>query len=94
MKKILIICLIAIAILFTGKTSGQGFVTTVEGEAFSALFGSQCTLWLESGDEIQGKLQSATISSGGLNKITIKLESGEKVKYTPEQVISLRIKAS
>jgi hypothetical protein len=94
MKKILIISFIAMAVLLTGKTSGQGFVTTVEGEAFSALFGNPCILLLESGDEIQGKLQGATVSSDGLNKITIKLESGEKVKYMPDQVISLRIKAS
>lgn len=94
MKKILIVCLIAIALFFTRNMYGQGFVTTVEGEAFSALFGNPCILLLESGDEIQGKLTGATYSGDGLNKITIKLESGEKVKYLPEQVISLRIKAS
>jgi hypothetical protein len=94
MKKILFITLIVLAALVTQKAYSQGFVTTIEGDAFAALFGNPCILKLESGEEIQGKLVNATGSSNGLNKISVKLENGEKAKFEPQQVISLRIKAS
>jgi hypothetical protein len=94
MKKILIVNLIALALLVTGKISGQGFVATVEDDGFAALYGNPCILKLESGEEISGKFRGGTVSNNGLNKISIKLENGEKAKFIPEQVISLRIKAS
>lgn len=94
MKKILIISFIVLVLLVTRKTFGQGFVAAVEDEGFSALYGNVCILRLESGEEIHGKFVGGTGSTNGLKKISIKLENGEKAKFVPEQVISLRIKTS
>ena len=94
MKKLLIVSLITWGLLVTGKSFGQGFVAEVGDDGFSALYGNPCILKLESGEEIQGKFVGGTGSTNGLNKISIKLENGQKAKFVPEQVVSLRIKAS
>ena len=94
MKTISTISCFVLLLLFSNKISGQGFVATVEDEGLAALYGNQCTLMLESGEEIQGKFAGGSYSSNGLSKISIKLENGEKAKFKPEQVISLIIKAS
>jgi hypothetical protein len=94
MKKNLIFSLITLGLLVTGKSFGQGFVAEVGDDGYGALYGNACILKLESGEEIQGKFIGGTASANGLNKISIKLENGEKAKFVPEQVISLRIKAS
>jgi hypothetical protein len=94
MKKLLIISLVTLVLLLTGKAYSQGFVATLEGEGLGALYGNQCILKLESGEEIHGKFMGGSYSANGLNKINIKLENGEKAKFQPEQVISLVIKAS
>ena len=44
MKKLLSISLVTFALLMTGNASGQGFVETVEGFAFDALFGNECVV--------------------------------------------------
>lgn len=94
MKKFLFIILVTLGLLISGKTFSQGFVATLEGEGLGALYGNPCILKLESGEEIHGKFVGGTYSANGLNKISVKLENGEKAKFQPEQVISLRIKAS
>jgi len=94
MKKLLALSLLAFVLLLTGKAYGQGFVTTVEAEDLGLFYGNQCTLKLESGEEIHGKFMGGSYSANGLNKINIKLENGEKAKFIPEQVVSLVIKAS
>jgi len=94
MKTISTISCFVLLLLFSNKISGQGFVATVEDEGLAALYGNQCTLMLESGEEIQGKFAGGSYSSNGLSKISLKLENGEKAKFKPEQVISLIIKAS
>jgi hypothetical protein len=94
MKKFLSISFVTLALLITGKVYSQGFVAVLEGEGLSALYGNACVIKLESGDEIHGKFVGGTYSANGLNKISVKLENGEKAKFIPEQVISLQIKAS
>ena len=94
MKKLFGICLVTFALMMTGNASGQGFVETVEGFAFDALFGNDCVVKLASGEEITGKFSSGTYVTNGLTKITVKLENGEKVKLVPEQVVSMQIKSS
>ena len=94
MKKLLRISLVTFTFLMTGNASGQGFVETVEGFAFDALFGNECVVNLASGEEITGKFSSGTYVTNGLTKITVKLENGEKVKFVPEQVVAMRIKSS
>jgi hypothetical protein len=94
MKETLIISLVTLGLLVTNTALGQGFVAEVGDEGFGALYGNACILKLESGEEIQGKFVGGIGSTNGLSKISIKLENGEKAKFVPEQVISLRIKAS
>jgi hypothetical protein len=94
MKKILIISLVTILLMVTDKTFSQGFVAAIEDEGLSTLYGNACILLLKSGEEITGKFMGGVYIKDGLSKITIKLENGEKAKFVPEQVISLKIKAS
>jgi hypothetical protein len=94
MKKILIISLVTILLMVTDKTFSQGFVAAIEDEGLSTLYGNACILKLKSGEEITGKFVGGVYIKDGLSKIAIKLENGEKAKFVPEQVISLKIKAS
>jgi hypothetical protein len=94
MKKLLSISLVALVLLITGNASGQGFVETVEGFAFDALFGNECVVNLTTGEEIVGKFSSGTYVTNGLTKITVKLENGEKIKLVPEQIVAMQIKSS
>lgn len=94
MKKIIILSLAVISLMLTTRVFAQGFIKEIEGEGFSALYGNECIVTLKSGNVIHGKFVGGTGSNNGLNKITIKLENGEKVKYTAEEVILLKIKCS
>lgn len=89
-----ICCLVSFALLMSANALSQGFVEAVEEDALSALFGNECFLKLSSGEEIHGTLSGGTFVSTGFSKITIKLDNGEKVKYAPDQVLSIRIKSS
>jgi len=94
MKTKLIMSLVVFAFLVISKSYSQGFIAAIEDEGLSALYGNECILKLKTGDEIKGKFVGGTYVKDGLSKISIKLENGDKVKYVPEEVISLRIKAS
>lgn len=94
MKKIFILNLVVISLMLTTKVFAQGFIKEIEGEGFSALYGNECILTLKSGDVIHGKFTGGTIINNGLNKITIKLDNGEKAKYTAEEVLLVKIKCS
>lgn len=73
---------------------GQGFVTEIEEDGLSSLFGNQCTVELNNGEEITGKLSSGSLVNGYLNNFTLKLENGDKSKFSPADVKRLSIKAS
>jgi hypothetical protein len=94
MKKILIISMVTCALFVTGNAHGQGFLSAVEEDSWRFLQGRPCIVKLESGEEIQGKFAGGLYVNNGLTKFTVKLENGEKAKFIPEQVISLRIKTS
>ena len=94
MKKIIIMCLTIAAFLTAGDIFSQGLVADMEVEGLSTLYGNECVLTLESGEEIRGTFRGGTYINNGLTKINIKLENGEKAKFLPEQVVSLYIKAS
>jgi hypothetical protein len=94
MKKIFVLNLVILSLMITTKVFAQGFIKEMEGEGFSALYGNECIVTLKSGDVIHGKFTGGSSSNNGLNKITIKLENGEKVKYTAEEVVLLKIKCS
>jgi hypothetical protein len=86
--------MIAGSLLFINNGFSQGFVETVEGDALDALYGNECIAKLTTGEEINGTFASGVYVINGLSKVTIKQQNGEKVKLTPEQIVSLRIKAS
>jgi hypothetical protein len=73
---------------------GQGFITEIEQNDLSTLFGNPCVVALATGEQIEGKLSGASIVNGYLNNITVKLENGEKSKFKPEDVARLSVKAS
>ena len=94
MKLNFIISIVAFLALVSSNGYSQGFVEAVEGDALSALFGNECFLKLASGEEIHGTFSGGTFVNTGFSKITIKLDNGEKIKYAPDQVVSMRIKSS
>jgi hypothetical protein len=87
-----------IALFFFAITSlssvAQGFITEVEQEELSVLFGNPCMVTLASGEQVEGKLSGGSMINGYLNNIAIKLENGEKAKFKPEDVARLSVKAS
>jgi len=94
MKAKIITCITALLIMLTFSGYGQGFVEAVEDDALSALFGNECFVLLDTGEEIHGKFTGGTFTNNGFSKIGVKLDNGEKAKFSPEQVIRMRIKAS
>jgi hypothetical protein len=94
MKKSIKISLFALTLLGSAALQAQAFIASVEDEGLATLYGNPCTVQLKSGEEVIGKFAGGTYVKDGLSKITIKLENEEKVKYMPDQVMSLRIKAS
>ncbi len=94
MKNVLGIGLVTVSLLLTGNAYGQSFVETVEDAGLAALFGNECVVALQSGEEITGKFAGGVYVNNGLTKIKIKLENGENAKFVPEQVVSLKVKAS
>ena len=94
MKKVLGIGLVAVSLLVTGNVSGQSFVETIEDASLAALYGNECVAALQSGEEITGKFAGGVYVNNGLTKIKVKLGNGENAKLVPEQVVSLRVKAS
>lgn len=94
MKTKTISCLAFFILFSVTNTFSQGFVEAVEDNALSGLFGNECFLKLASGEEIHGTFSSGTFVNNGFSKITVKLDNGEKVKYGPDQVVSIRIKSS
>lgn len=86
--------LVLLFMLMASISFGQGFVTEIEEDGLSALFGNQCTVELNNGQERTGKLTSGSLVNGYLNNFTLKLENGEKIKHSPEDVKRLSIKAS
>lgn len=94
MKKLLGFSLLTFALFLTGNAYGQGFVETIEGEALSGLYGNECVVKLQSGDEILGTFAGGMYANNGMARIKVKLENGENAKFVPDQVVSLNIKAS
>lgn len=94
MKTMLGVGLVAASLLITGNAYCQGFVETIEDAGLAALYGNECVVALKSGEEITGKFAGGVYVNNGLTKIKVKLGDGENAKFTPEQVVSLKVKAS
>jgi small nuclear ribonucleoprotein (snRNP)-like protein len=84
---------ILFVLLATGSW-GQGFVAEVEEDGLSSFFGNPCTVELNNGEVITGKLSSGNLTNGFITNITVKSENGEKLKFKPDDVKRLSIKTS
>ena len=80
MKKVLGIGLVIVSLFLTGVAYGQSFVETVEEGGFAAMYGNECVVTLQSGEEITGKFAGGVFVNNGLTRIKVKSESGEIVK--------------
>ena len=94
MKKVSGIGIVIVSLLLTGRVYSQGFVEAVEEEGLASMFGNECVVTLQSGEEINGKLAGGVYMTNGLAKIKVKNESGEMIKLEAEQVIAIKIKTS
>lgn len=94
MKKVICIGLVAVSLLIKGNVFSQSFVETIEDAGLAALYGNECVVALQSGEEITGKFAGGVYVNNGLAKIKVKLENGENAKFVPEQVASLKVKVS
>lgn len=94
MRKLLNFGLLTISLLLMDKASGQAFVETIEEEGLSALYGNECIVRLQAGEEVRGTFSGGVYVNNGLNKLKVKLDNGENVKFTADQVVSLHVKAS
>jgi hypothetical protein len=94
MKTRLIVYMAAFALFLTTNAFGQGFVEAIDEQSLSTFYNNDCVLKLESGEEIQGKFVGGTFVNNGFSKISVKQENGEKAKFVPEQVTSLRVKTT
>ncbi len=88
------ISFVIVSLLVTGMANSQGFVETVEEGGLATMYGNECVVTLQSGEEITGKFSGGMYVNNGLTRIKVKSESGENVKFIPEQVVSLKVKAS
>lgn len=91
MKKILIF---AVILLFPPCIYSQSFVEPVEDVASLWSWSRDCIITTTEGEELQGKLFSGYITSGGIKSITIKDENGEKTKMNADLISCMKVKAS
>lgn len=72
----------------------QGFIASLEETDLITLVNKPVIVTMADGSEVTGKFGGAVLISGYLDKVTIKSESGEKLKLKPEEMVQLQIKAS
>lgn len=86
--------LVGLALTLISNAFSQGFVETIEEGSMSTFYNNTCVLKLASGEEITGKFVGGAYVNNGFSKIAVKPENGEKTKFEPEQISSMKIKAS
>lgn len=88
---------ISITLLFSLVMStaySQALITEIEESDISVILNNPTFVTLENGDQIEGKLSSASLANGYLKNVTMKLADGSKMKLQPEEMLSLKVKAS
>ena len=93
MKTIKAIFRIVVFTVLCTAAHGQGFIQPLDQDEISLLGNKPCIVKLKSGEELNGQFKSAVLLSGYLDKITIVTPSGEKTKFQPEDIVSLKVKA-
>lgn len=88
------IALILSMILSITITPCQSFIAVLEERDMVVIFNQPCIVKMTDGSEVTGKLTSANMINGYLDRFTIKNDAGEKLKLEPEDVIRLSVKAS
>ena len=66
----------------------QGFIEPLDDDGISLLGNKPCIITLKSGEEIKGEFKSAD-----LDKVTVVMADGQKAKFQPEDIVSLKVKA-
>jgi hypothetical protein len=84
---------LGLAISFAGA-SAQSLIAVLEETDMVVIFGQPCIVKLADGSEVAGKLNSASMINGYLDRFTIKNDEGEKLKLEPEDVVRLSVKAT
>jgi hypothetical protein len=85
-----IICAVAFWII-GAAAFGQGFIEPLDD--IDLLGNKPCIVTLASGQEVKGEFKSAVLLNGYLDKIIVNTLNGEKAKFQPEDIVSLKIKA-
>jgi hypothetical protein len=84
---------LGLAISFAGANA-QSLIAVLEETDMVVIFGQPCIVKLADGKEVAGKLTSASMINGYLDRFTIKNDEGEKIKLEPEDVVRLSVKAT
>jgi hypothetical protein len=87
-----IICAVAFWII-GAAAFGQGFIEPLDSDDIDLLGNKPCIVTLASGQEVKGEFKSAVLLNGYLDKIIINTVNGEKAKFQPEDIVSLKVKA-
>lgn len=83
-----------IAIACVVPVHAQSFVQELNEDDFSALLGNGCTVKLQDGSTLRGKLVAGNLMNGYLTKTTFKLDDGENRKLRADEVLRLSVKAN
>ncbi len=89
--KILRLLLIIGNILLTFTCTAQAFMEQINPNAVD-LSGSPCTITLSSGQNLQGIIRGTSIMSNKILSISVHLTNGKKVKYKPDDLVSIKVK--
>ena len=75
------------------QSHSQSFVSALDNDDFVLLFGNECIVTLNSGEELVGKLGSMTSVNGYIGKVTLKDDNKVKTKLKPEDISRIKVKA-
>ncbi|HLO57293.1 MAG TPA: hypothetical protein VK179_00990 [Bacteroidales bacterium] len=70
----------------------QTFIQPLNPDAIDNLSGSPCTVTLSTGEELHGTVKGGGFMGRTITNITVVLDNGKKVKYKPEDMVSIKAK--
>lgn len=88
------ILLAFLSLFVSSSLFSQGFLATLEETDLITLLNKPAIVTMWDGSEITGKFSGGVLKMGYLDKITVKDESGEKLKLKPEEIVRVQIKTS
>jgi hypothetical protein len=91
MRRIYLFTALALSFSFV---RAQSLIAVLEETDMVVIFGQPCMVKMADGSEVAGRLTSASVINGYLDRFTIKNDAGEKIKLEPEDVVRLSVKAT